>query len=152
MKKIILCFVLCFVATSSFSQTQIAACENPKGYIYYPHIYPVPKNKSGWVQDAITGGKSIFVKKSDGKYDLLFIDSMSKKPISSIDDGGKVILLRKTNNQITVLIDYELATEVYSYWRTDDGQLQYSIVQSKGGTISKSGAMIGTCQFINFNF
>ena len=77
---------------------------------------------------------------------------MTKKPISSMDDGGQVVLLRKTKNQISVLIDYELVTEIYTYWKTDDGQLQYSLVQSKSGTVPKSGAMVGTCQFINFNF
>jgi len=152
MKNYIIFFIFTLSSTYSFSQTQIAACENPKGYIFYPYISPIPKNKSGWTQDAITGGKSILVKRTDGKYDLLFTDSMSKKPISSIEDGGKVFLLRKTFNQISVLIDYDLVTEIYTYWKTDDGQLQYSIVQSKSGTVPKSGAMVGTCQFINFNF
>jgi hypothetical protein len=151
MKKLLLVIFLSLNTTYIFSQTQIAACENPKGYIFYPHIHPVPKNKSGWTQDAITGGKSIFVRNTDGKYDLLFTDSMSKKPISSIDDGGQVLLLRKTKNQISVLINYDSVTEIYTYWKTDDGQLQYSVLQSKSGTITKSGAMVGTCQFINFN-
>lgn len=152
MKNLYLFIILFGISNFSFSQTQIAACENPKGYVFYPHISPIPKNKSGWTQDAITGGKSILVKRTDGKYDLLFTDSMSKKPISSLEDGGQVVLLRKTKNQISVLIDYELVTEIYTYWRTDDGQLQYSIVQSKSGTVPKSGVLIGTCQFINFNF
>ena len=152
MKKLFLLILLSLVSISSFSQTQIAGCENLKGYIFYPHISPIPKNKSGWTQDAITGGKSILVRRTDGKYDLLFTDSMTKKPISSMDDGGQVVLLRKTKNQISVLIDYELVTEIYTYWKTDDGQLQYSLVQSKSGTVPKSGAMVGTCQFINFNF
>jgi hypothetical protein len=152
MKKIFLICFLSLISTYTFAQTQIAACENPKGYIFYPHINPIPKNKSGWTQDAITGGKSIFVKNTDGKYDLLFTDSMSKKPISSLEDGGRVVLLRKTKNQISVLINYDLVSEIFTYWKTDDGQLQYSIVQSKSGTVPKSGAMVGTCQFINFNF
>jgi len=75
---------------------------------------------------------------------------------SYLEDGGQVILLRKTKNQISVLVDYETVTEIYTYWKTDDGQLQYSIIQSKNGmvpgTLSKSGVMVGTCQFINFNF
>lgn len=140
---------------SSYSQTQIAACENPKGFVYYPYISPVPKDKSGWIEDKITGGKSILVKNPSG-LDLVFIDSVKKIPLSSVEDGGKVILLRRTTNQISVLVDYQSVTEIYTYWKTDDGQLQYSIIQSKNGmvpgTISKSGVMVGTCQFINFNF
>jgi hypothetical protein len=155
MKKIFLTLLLIVSSFSCYSQTQIAACENPKGYVYYPYISPVPKNKSGWIEDAITGGKSILVKNQSG-LDLIFIDSVKKTPLSSFDDGGKVILLRKTGNQISVLVNYESVTEIYTYWRTEDGQFQYSIIQSKNGmvsgTLSKSGVMVGTCQFINFNF
>jgi hypothetical protein len=155
MKKIILMSLLTFFSITCYSQTQIAACENPKGYVYYPYISPVPKDKSGWIEDKITGGKSILVKNPTG-LDLLFIDSVKKTPISSVEDGGKVILLRKTTNQISVLVDYASVTEIYTYWKTDGGQLQYSIIQSKNGmvsgTVSKSSVMVGTCQFINFNF
>lgn len=154
MKKILF-FVLFVTSFSSYSQTQIAACENPKGYVYYPHISPVPKDKSGWIEDKITGGKSILVKTPSG-LDLMFTDSVKKTPLSSVEDGGKVVLLRKSMNQISVLVNYEHVTEIYTYWRTDGGQLQYSIIQSKNGmvsgTLSKSGVMVGTCQFINFNF
>jgi hypothetical protein len=154
MKKILF-FFLSILSLSCYSQTQIAACENPSGYIYYPYISPVPKDKSGWIEDKITGGKSILVKNQSG-LDLIYIDSVKKTPLSSVDDGGKVILLRKTGNQISVLVNYESVTEIYTYWRTDGGQLQYSIIQSKNGmvsgTVSKSGVMVGTCQFINFNF
>ena len=155
MKKIVLTSLLIFSSFTCYSQTQIAACENPSGYIYYPYISPVPKDKSGWIEDKITGGKSILVKNQSG-LDLIYIDSVKKTPLSSVDDGGKVILLRKTGNQISVLVNYESVTEIYTYWRTDGGQLQYSIIQSKNGmvsgTVSKSGVMVGTCQFINFNF
>jgi hypothetical protein len=155
MRKILLTSFLSLVSISCFSQTQIAACENPKGFVYYPYISPVPKDKSGWIEDKITGGKSILVKNPSG-LDLIFIDSVKKIPLSSVEDGGKVILLRKTSNQISVLVNYESVTEIYTYWRTDDGRLQFSMIQSKNGmipgTISKSGLMIGTCQFINFNY
>jgi hypothetical protein len=154
MKKILF-FILLVTTFSSYSQTQIAACENPKGYVYYPHISPVPKGKSGWIEDKITGGKSVLVK-NQSELDLIFIDSVKKIPLSSVEDGGKVILLRKSSNQISILVNYESVTEIYTYWRTDGGQLQYSIIQSKNGmvsgTVSKSGVMVGTCQFINFNF
>lgn len=154
MKKILF-IILLVTSSSSYSQTQIAACENPKGYVYYPYISPVPKDKSGWIEDKITGGKSVLIKNPSG-LDLLFIDSVKKTPISSVEDGGKVFLLRKTSNQISVLVDYESVTEIYTYWKTDGGQLQYSILQSKNGmvsgTVSKSGVMVGTCQFINFNY
>ncbi len=151
MKKIIFLFLSLFSITT-YSQSQIAGCENLKGYVYYPYVYPVPKNKSGWVQDSITGGKSVLVKRQNGQLDILFTDSNSKTPISSVDDGGKVVLLGNSPNRITVLVSYETVSEIYTYWRTDDGQLQVSLLQSKSGTVPKSGLLIGSCQFINFNF
>ncbi len=152
MKNISLFFSLILFSTYTFSQSQIAGCENLKGYVYYPFVYPVPKNKSGWVQDSITGGKSVLVKRQNGQLDILFTDSNSKTPISSVDDGGKVVLLGSSPNRITVLVSYETVSEIYTYWRTDDGQLQVSLLQSKSGTVPKSGVLIGSCQFINFNF
>ena len=154
MKKL-LALILLVTTHSSYSQTQIAACENPLGFAYYPYISPVPKNKSGWIEDKISGGKSILVNNQSG-LDLVFIDSVRKTPLSAVEDGGKVILLRKTSNQISVMVNYESVTEIYTYWRTDDGQLQYSILQSKNGAVSgtlmKSSVMVGSCQFINFIF
>jgi len=152
MKNVLLISLLSFLSITCYSQSQIAACQNPKGYIYYPYISPVPKNKSGWIEDSITGGKSILSKNSNGQLDIIFIDSVRNTPISSMEDGGKVILLRRSYNQISVLVSYDAVSEIYTYWKTEDGQLQYSHLQSKGGQISKSGAMIGTCQFINFNY
>jgi hypothetical protein len=152
MKKILITILLLIVYQIGYSQTQISACENPKGFVYYPYISPTPKNRTGWTEDAITGGKSILMKTSNGQYDIVFIDSVKNLPISSIEDGGKVILLRRSNNQISVLVNYDSVSEIYTYWRTDDGKLQYSLIQSKGGLISKSGVLVGSCQFINFNF
>ena len=152
MKKIISILVLSIFSSYSYSQTQIAGCENLKGYVYYPYVYPVPKNKSGWVQDSMTGGKSVLARRNNGQLDILFTDSITKIPVSTIDDGGKVILIGNSFNRITVLVSYESVTEIYTYWKTDDNQLQFSLLQSKGGSIPKSGALVGTCQFINFNF
>jgi hypothetical protein len=139
-------------SASVYAQTQIAACQNPKGYMFYPFISPIQKSKSGWTDDAITGGKSILTKNANGQLDIVFIDSIKKTPISSVADGGKVILLRNLSNQLAVLVAYDTVTEIYTYWKTEDGQLQFSLIQSKSGLIPKSGALVGTCEFINFNF
>jgi hypothetical protein len=42
---------------------------------------------------------------------------VKKTPLSSVEDGGKVILLRKTTNQISILVNYESVSEIYTYWR-----------------------------------
>jgi len=80
MKNLILLISLLSISTISYSQVQIAPCENPEGYVYYPNIYPVPRDKSGWIKDKITGGKSILIKNKNDKFDILFIDSVSKTP------------------------------------------------------------------------
>lgn len=154
MKKIasLISVVLSLISTPSYSQNNIAACQKLSGYGYYPNISPVTKDKSGWIQDSITNGKSILTKKSSGELDILFVDSMNNKPVSSIEDGGQVLLLRKSNNQISVIVLYDKVTEIYTYWKTDDNQFQFSLLQSKGGVIKKNSAMVGACDFINFNW
>lgn len=149
MKKIIIGSIIFLAYQISYAQSQIAACQNPRGYIYYPVFFPVTKDKSGWIEDKISGGKSILTLNAKGEYDIIFIDAVRNQPVSSKEDGGTVILLRKSLKEIAVLVAYDKVAEIYTYWKSDDGQLQYSILQSKGGTVSKSGAMVGSCQFIN---
>ena len=151
--KIFSVLLLClFLSDHTFAQSQIASCHDPKGYAFFPFIDPVPKSKSGWTDDAITGGVATLTKIGKGDYDLLFVDS-TKRVISSKQDGGLVRLIRANQKEIAVLVLYPNIVEVYTFWKTNDGQLQYSIIQSKGADnpIYKTSEMVGKCDFINFN-
>lgn len=149
MKKLLLIAGLLF-ATSSFADSQIASCQKPEGYSYYPFIDPVPKGKSGWTDDKTTAGKTTLVKIGND-YDILYTDSTGRGIISSKADGGTIVLLRKTSKDIAVLVAYQNVAQIYTFWRANDGKYQYSEVSSKGGVISKSSAMVGTCEYVNLN-
>ena len=152
MKKILGLLLLGLVSFNTIAQAQIASCHDPKGYAFFPFIDPVPKNKAGWTDDAITSGVVTLTKIGKNDYDLLFVDS-TKRIISSKQDGGLVKLIRANQKEIAVLILYSNIVEIYTFWKTNDGQMQYSSIQSKGGEnpIYKTSAMIGKCDFINFN-
>ena len=148
--KNFLCALMLLMSVSSvtFAETKITACQSYAGYGYYPFVNPILKNDSGWTEDKTTSGKSSLVKQENGEYDIIFSDSMRAR-VSAKEDGGTVVLLRKSSKDIAVLVNYLMVAEIYTFWKTDDGQLQYSLVQSKGGTISKTGAYVGTCDLIN---
>ena len=151
MRKIFVLLLIIF-ANNTFAQAQIASCHDPKGYAFFPFIDPVPKSNSGWTDDAITGGVATLTKVGTNDYDLLFIDT-TKRVISSKQDGGIVRVVRSNPKEITVLVLYPNIVEIYTFWKTKDGQLQYSLIQSKGADnpIYKTSAMVGKCDFINFN-
>ena len=136
------------ISSAAFAETKITSCQSYAGYGYYPFVNPISKNNSGWKEDKTTGGKTSLVMQESGKYDVIFADSMRPR-VSATEDGGTVVLLRKSPKDIAVLVNYLMVAEIYTFWKTDDGQLQYSLVQSKGGTISKTGAYVGTCDLIN---
>ena len=43
---------------NSVSAADIASCSNPKGKSYYPEMGLVTKDKSGWTDDGISGGRT----------------------------------------------------------------------------------------------
>ncbi len=139
------------ISSNLLAQANIASCYDPKGYAFYPFISPVPKNKSGWTSDSINGGRVTVVKKGN-EFDVLFTDT-SKRVISSIQDGGTVVPLRVGTQDFALLIAYDNVAEIYTFWKADDGSLQYSLIQSKGSRnpIHKTAAYAGKCDFINFN-
>lgn len=152
MKLIIASILLSVVSFATHAQTKIATCSDPKGYAFYPFVDPVPKGKSGWTDDAITGGMATLTKIGANDYDLLFTDT-TKRVVSSKQDGGLIRVFRANSREISAFIIYPNIIEIYTFWKTKDGQLQYSILQSKGGEnpIYKTSAMVGKCDYINFN-
>ena len=140
-------------AVASWAQS-VATCQNPEGYAYFHFSGLVPSEKSGFVQDQITGGLVTLQKVGPRKYDLLFVDA-SKRIISATGDGGIVTLVRKGSQDATFIHFYPgRVLEVYTFWVDSKGQSKYDILQSKGGDfmpIHKSSVMVGTCANIDFD-
>ena len=152
MLKIILLLVSVFSTSLMHAQT-ITSCKNPEGYAYYHYSGQVPKANSGFTKDKITDGMVTLQKVGEKQYDILFVDTY-KEIISSVGDGGKVVLLRRGKTDATFMISYPgKAIELYTFWIDTDGLSKYDLIQSKGGSsspIHKAAILVGTCGPINF--
>jgi hypothetical protein len=132
---------------------EIATCKEPEGYSYFHHSSIVPKDKSGWSSNNISGGITTLTKNQNGQYDILILDA-TKTIKSYVQDGGKVLLLRKGEKDATFLHVYPgNIIEIYTFWTTSDGKNKFDMLQSKGGDdmlIHQSGVMVGECGNIRF--
>lgn len=140
------------MATGAHSQ-EIAVCRAPVGKAYYHYAGLVGKANAGWSDDKISDGVTTLTR-TDGKLDVLFVDTR-KKPISSLQEGGTVVLTRLSTDTITVLVYYQdgAATEIYSFFKEKDGKLRFTQMQSKTGAAApfpKSAVLVGTCDSIKF--
>ena len=93
-------------------------------------------------------------KLADGTYDILFLDAR-KQIFSSRQDGGHILLMRNGINDATFLhFNPGMVIELYTFWKSSDGDFFYDLIQSKGGDgmlFHKSALMIGTCGAIDFS-
>jgi hypothetical protein len=152
MLKILKIAVLSLFFTSVALAADLANCESPIGQAYFPHKGLVNKKESGWQTDKISGGKFTLTKNSQNQYDLLFIDS-TKRITSTVADGGKIVPMRRNADDAAFIIAYSDAIEIYNFWKTAEGKLQFSMLQNKGSgaVISKSSVLIGQCDFVKFD-
>jgi len=139
---------------NSVSAADIASCSNPKGKTYYPELGLVTKDKSGWTDDGISGGITTVKKIAKDKYDIVFYDT-TKRIISSIEDGGNVLLLNKGKNVFSILVVYPGKTaEIFTFIKNNSNKLEFIQITSRAGDdvrITKSSMFKGECDFINFN-
>ena len=128
--SVFLIFIAC--VTSANAQT-ILTCTNPKGQAYYPYQGVMPKDKSGWSADAITGGSFSLSKIGDRKYDILYIDS-TKRVQSTSQSGGEVILVSATDNEMTFLVNYSgVNIETYFFFKNKSNNYEMLLSQTKYG-------------------
>lgn len=114
----------------------------------------VPKDKSGWTDDGITGGITYVKKIAKDKYDIVFFD-VTKRIVSSIEEGGNVLLLNKGQNVFSLLVVYPGKTaEVFTFLKNKSNKLEFIQITSRAGdqvSLTKSTMLRGECDFINFN-
>jgi hypothetical protein len=151
--KIILISIVMLFLPINVNAQEIATCKNLEGYSYYHFSGVVPKNKSGWNDDKITGGVTTLTKNANGEYDILILDA-SKTIKSLTQEGGKVILIRKGVKDASFIHLYPgMVAEVYTFWTTTDGKNKLDMLRSKGGNgvlVHLSSLMIGECGNIDF--
>lgn len=142
-------------AATSASAGTIAACGPQKGRAYYPAAGLVQKGKDGWVDDQMSGGSTTLTRNAKGELDILFKDATGEI-VSAKDDSGQVVVLRKSENEITVLVAYmegAQAAEIYSFVREADGKAKMLQLSSKGLSaavaIPKAGVYVADCTTLN---
>jgi hypothetical protein len=151
----IICALLAvlFIGTEARAQP-VARCSSLKGFAYYHHTALVPKNSSGFQEDAISKGKTTLQLLPNGEYDVLIIDARGE-PISMKHDGGKILLLRNGSDDATFLVAFpRMVIELYTFYREADGRTRFDLLSSKGGDgmpIHKSSIMSGTCEHLDLS-
>lgn len=139
------------LATSSAHAATLAACGPQKGHAYFPAAGAVPEGEDGWTEDQVSAGSTTLTMSDNGELDILFKDSRDEI-VSSRNDGGRVILLRKSSNEMAVLVAYPegaQAAEIYAFVRQTDGKAKMLLLSSKGLTapvaIPKAGVYVADC-------
>ena len=139
---------LLMICGSALAQQTIANCAEPEGYAYYHHTAFVPKDKSGFQKDRITGGLTTLQKVAAGQYDILYVD-VNKRITSYRGDGAVIQLYRKSEADATFLVFWpsRLALEAYTFYRDAGGANRFDLFQNRGGSapIHKSSLLSGTC-------
>ncbi len=92
------------VIIPSFALGQvITSCGASKGYSYFFEGGIVPKDKSGWAEDAISRGNIILVLEENGKeLNIYYKDALTTK--SAKENGGELLLMYAEENLKTIII------------------------------------------------
>jgi len=147
-------FLATFLITSSgaYGQTVAAGCGEHKGYSNYHYKDGVSKQDSGMVKDApFAVGEIQVERKRDGSYDFLLI-SNGVKVLSTVDDGGKVHLLRKSNEGATFLVlSHNRIIEVFTFWMDPQGQPRFDVMQSMDDQARRNSLFTGTCRILDLS-
>ena len=144
-------------AATTADAATVAACGAQKGTAYYPAAGLVPKGEDGWSEDQISGGSTTLTRNDKGELDVLFRDATGE--ISSArGGGGQVIQLRKSVNEIAVLVAYPVgaeAAEIYAFVREVDGRAKMLQLSSKGLSaeiaIPKAAVYVADCSTLNLD-
>lgn len=148
------CVLLLCWPVITIAQT-IASCGGVEGYSYYHYQGLNTKKDSGFFKDKISGGMTTIQRMPDGSFDILIVDAR-KKIISMVQDGGKVVLLRKGTKDATFMLFFPgNSIDLFTLWTDSDERSRYDMISSKGGNsalIHKSSVMSGYCEKINFQF
>ena len=138
----------------SAESTYIAICRDPSGKAFRHFSGPQDKATAAWSDEKIGGGVVTLVQGTDGAFDMLYVD-VRKRPISTAQDGAKIIKLRSGPNELSLLAHYSGSTsEIYSFFREKDGKNRYTVMTSRIGPETfapKSSVMVGDCEPIRFD-
>lgn len=107
-KTIVLAILVSFIValSSAFpanAQETLARCESPAGFANYHFAGIVQKKDSGFHEDKISNAAFSLVQLSKDEFDVRFVD-VTKKIISTIEDGGQVFDARRGKRDATFIV------------------------------------------------
>ncbi len=164
MKKTLIILTMALAGVANAKLSPIAQCDEAVGYSYYPaftqektlkektaeHILGQSIAPKGWVTDGFKNSNFTLVQNKNGSLDLLIYNAPRKETFSTVEDGGKLFLMRKSHNEIVVLAVYTNLVEIYTFFKTKEGN-KLSILSSKNGMDIRTSMFNGSCNFVNFN-
>jgi hypothetical protein len=142
--------VLSVVTTNPALSKDIPICGASDGYAYFPEAGPLHDlpDHGKWVKDGITQGRATLSSEGD-KLDLLFTDA-SGAVISATNDGGKVILLGKNKEALSVVINYPGKTvETWTFINSRNGAEAIWSIHKYGTAMPKLAAFRAPCSFLD---
>ena len=155
MIKFLVAFVFVFVfavavampaSGQSPNWQQITACGDMKGRAFYFAGGAVPKNKSGWQDDAIAGGTTSLL--TDGKdVDIVYKDATGRQRSAKFHDGA-TILAFSVGTILNVLIVHKggVLLEQYTFQIDKQGRGIVILSQQRAGIVSKVSTMQAKCK------
>ena len=164
MQKILVTLTMVLASVANAKVIPIAQCGETAGYSYYPAFAQEKTFKEkaaeqvlgrslipeSWVQDGFKNSNITLVQTLNGNLDLLIYNNPRKETFSTADDGGKIHLLRNNFEEIVVLVIYPTLTEIYTFFKTKDGN-KVSILSSKNNMSIRTSMFTGSCSFVGFN-
>jgi len=146
--------------------TPLAQCGETNGYSFIPNYKEdkTLKEKAAeqvlgkslaparWVTDGFKNGSIFLVQQDSGTLDIVIYNNPRQETFSTIKDGGKIYLLRKSADDIAVLVVYPTVTEIYTFMKSKEGAT-VSVLQSKNhnSITMRTSMMTGNCKFVNID-
>ena len=132
----------------------IAVCGASEGYGYYPRkgLTSDDPDAGKWVEDGISNGRMTLITTANDALDLLVADSTGAV-YSTINDGGTVIPIGRSNEMLSVIIVYELGgtVETYTFLNSVSGPEVIWSSNKFGTLILKIAAFRAPCSFIDLD-
>jgi hypothetical protein len=165
MLKTLLLATLITLSTLAHSTiTPIAQCGETQGYSYFPNrqipktlqertaenILGRPIAPDNWRVDGFRDGSITLVQLATGSLDIIIYNNPRQTTFSSVADGGQVALLRKTQEDLAVIVWYRTTAEIYTFVQTPAGP-RVSVLGTRNQMHIRTSMFVGECKYININ-
>lgn len=147
-RRLLLVAICLFIVGAEALSAELAVCGDSKGYGYYPAAGLRLNEEPEWAEDGISGGKLTLSRSNSGDLDILFADA-SGRVISTVADGGEVILIDQGKGSLSVLVVYDVSIETYTFLKTATGGEVMWTQNRHSGPIVKAAIFRASCSLVS---